>query len=265
MAAEKLYDLVGNTDYDLVVLDTPPVKNALDFLEAPGRLSRFFDKRIIHWFLTPYNERRIFSTLKMGTSAVIFRLLSYVFGREFLNQLSEFLLLFKDMYSVFQSRHETVLRIFKSDSTSFVTVCAPNAPSTEVALYFAEELRAQGYPRGGVVVNQVTMCGADSQDARALLGAAVETLGADLPAGARTSVIARLGVAHVRFRELSAIQRARIAEIRSAMRAGDGFVVEVPRFEQEVNDLRGLEEMADALFGAGSSEKNVSSTTTPGS
>jgi len=268
MAAEKLYDLVGNSDYDLVVLDTPPVKNALDFLEAPGRLSRFFDKRIIHWFLSPYNERRIFSAVKMGTSAVVFRLLSYVFGREFLDQLSEFLLLFKDMYEVFQSRHEAVLKIFKSASTSFVTVCAPNAPSIEVALYFAEELRARSYPRGGVIVNQVTLCGAEPQNARALLGAVAESLGEDLAPGVRTSVIARLGAAHGRYRELAAIQRARVNEIRNEMRPGDGFLVEVPRFEQEVHDLRGLSEMGDALFGEPAPEdpeKNLSSTSTAGS
>jgi anion-transporting ArsA/GET3 family ATPase len=90
MATEKLYDVVDSGRYDLVVLDTPPVKNALDFLESPGRMARFVDKRIMKWFLTPYDEGKVFGRFLMGTSAVLFRLLSYIFGREFLTDLSEF-------------------------------------------------------------------------------------------------------------------------------------------------------------------------------
>ena len=72
MATEKLYDVVTSGRFDLVVLDTPPVKNALDFLESPGRMARFVDKRIMKWFLTPYDEKRVFGRLLMGTSAVLF-------------------------------------------------------------------------------------------------------------------------------------------------------------------------------------------------
>ena len=79
MATEKLYDVVIQGDYDLVVLDTPPVKNALDFLDAPGRLARFLDKRIMKWFLAPYDERKIFGKLIRGTSAVVFRLFELYF------------------------------------------------------------------------------------------------------------------------------------------------------------------------------------------
>ena len=85
MATEKLYDVISSNRYDLVILDTPPVKNALDFLESPGRMARFVDKRVMQWFLKPYEEKRVFGKLIAGTSAALFRLLGYIFGKDFLD------------------------------------------------------------------------------------------------------------------------------------------------------------------------------------
>ena len=70
MATEMLFDVVESGRYELVVLDTPPVKNALDFLDAPGRLARFLDKRVMKWFLSPYDKKRVFGRLLNSTSAV---------------------------------------------------------------------------------------------------------------------------------------------------------------------------------------------------
>ena len=87
MATEQLYEVVVSGRYDLVVLDTPPVKNALDFLESPGRLVQFLDKRILSWFLAPYEEKRVVGRLFRGTSAMVFKLLGYIFG-QFLDELA---------------------------------------------------------------------------------------------------------------------------------------------------------------------------------
>ena len=87
MATEKLYDVITSGKYDLVVLDTPPVKNALDFLDSPGRMAKFVDKKIMQWFLTPYEESQsrsrlsLFRRLISGTSAALFKLLSHIFGK----------------------------------------------------------------------------------------------------------------------------------------------------------------------------------------
>ena len=89
MATEKLYDVTTSGRYDLIILDTPPVKNALDFLDSPGRMAKFVDKKIMQWFLTPYEERQnrssrsLFSRLISGTSAALFKLLSHIFGKDF--------------------------------------------------------------------------------------------------------------------------------------------------------------------------------------
>ncbi|MCB9744596.1 MAG: ArsA family ATPase [Alphaproteobacteria bacterium] len=256
MAAEKLHDVVTSDRYDLVVLDTPPVKNALDFFEAPSRLSRFFDRRIIKWFLEPYEEQQqgkrgrglLGGRLVVSTTTVVFRLLGYVFGKEFLEDLSEFLMLFKDMYEGFRERHETVQRLFRSASTSFFTVCAPNEPSVEVASFFLKELRERGYPRGGVVVNQVHHAVAAPLDPRELLAAEVIAAAEGLDPRTAPSLIARLGAAHSRLRQVSAAEQAIIDRVRGMLAGDEAFLVEVPWLEEQVHDLRGLKRVAGELF-----------------
>ncbi len=247
MAAEKLYDVMTSGRYDLVVLDTPPVKNALDFFEAPGRLSRFFDRRVIKWFLQPYEEKRTFNPLAAGTSAVVFKLLSFIFGKEFLGDISEFLVLFKDMYDGFRERHEEVLRIFRSPDTSFVTIAAPTEPSMEVAGFFAEELRRRGYPRAGMIVNQVHLCAEEPLEPEILLGQAARTTGADLHERTAASLVARLGAAHGRLRQLAHSERVLIQALHKINPAG-AFFVELPWLEQQVYDLGALRVVADSLF-----------------
>jgi len=249
MATEKLHDVVTSGRFDMVVLDTPPVKNALDFLEAPGRLSRFFDKKVLKWFLTPYDEKKVFGALMMGTSAVIFRLLSYIFGKEFLEDLSEFFLLWQDMTEEFRRRHDRVQRMLKEGSTRFVTVCAPTEPSVEVASFFAIELRKRGLPRAGVVVNQVHPGGLAELSPKEVLGPIAAVRGSDLAGGTDRTLLARLALTHTRYRELVAAERARIDDIRSLLGDHDGFLIEVPRLEEEVNDLDGLALLGDHVFG----------------
>ena len=249
MATEKLHDVVTSGRFDMVVLDTPPVKNALDFLEAPGRLTRFFDKKVLKWFLTPYDEKKVFGALMMGTSAVIFRLLSYIFGKEFLEDLSEFFLLWQDMTEEFRRRHDRVQGMLREGSTRFVTVCAPTEPSVEVASFFAIELRKRGLPRAGVVVNQVHPGGLAELSPKEVLGAMAAERAEDLAGGTDRTLLARLALTHTRYRELVAAERARIDEIRRLLGDHDGFLIEVPRLEEEVNDLDGLARLGDHVFG----------------
>ena len=124
MATEKIYDLVVSDRYDLLVLDTPPVKNALDFLESPGRLVSFLDERVLGWFLNQ-GAGGAFGGLLAGTSAIVLRLLAAVFGRDFIDDLTVFMRDFEALYDGFRQRHQRVLELFRADDTQFVTVCAP--------------------------------------------------------------------------------------------------------------------------------------------
>jgi anion-transporting ArsA/GET3 family ATPase len=248
MATEKLYDVVEMGRYELVVLDTPPVKNALDFLDAPGRLARFLDKRVMKWFLTPYDREKVFGRLMMSTSAVVFRLLSYVFGREFLDDLAEYFHHFRELYDGFRERQEAVVRMFHDRSrTSFVVVCAPNGPSVEVADFFLDELRARKMPAPGVIVNQKHAVSGEALDGSALIGDLASRLAEDLPPHTANSLVARLGAAHRRLRELSSAEDELVAGLKHHMQA-DQRMWTVPRLEDEVNDLGGLAKVGGYLF-----------------
>ena len=157
MASEKLYDVYTRDVYDLIILDTPPMKNAIDFLESGGRLVRFLDEKIIRWFLTPYDADRVFRRrLMIGTGAIAFRLLGSIFGREFLDELSEFFMSFKDLYRGFRERAEKVEALFADgDETLFVIVCSPRPTSIDEARFFHEQLLSRGRADGIFIVNQV--------------------------------------------------------------------------------------------------------------
>ena len=248
MATEKLFDVVESGRYELVVLDTPPVKNALDFLEAPGRLARFLDKRVMKWFLSPYDKERVFGRLLTGTSAVVFRLLSYVFGREFLDDLAEYFQHFRDLYDGFRERQESVVQMFHDHRrTSFLIVCAPNGPSLEVARFFLDELHARKMPNPGVIINQRHLTLGSALDAREQLAQPIDTLGSDVSEGARASLLARLGASHRRLLRLSQIESGLVTELLKALRP-DQVSWQVPRLEDEVNDLNGLSQVGGHLF-----------------
>jgi len=247
MATEKLHDVALSKRYDLVVLDTPPVKNALDFLEAPGRLARFLDRRIMKWFLTPYDEKRVFGRLLMGTSAVVFRLLAYIFGRDFLADLSEFFMAFRDLYDGFRQRHEAVLQLFQDGRTAFVVVCAPTEPSVKVATYFLDELQTRKMPNPGVIVNQCHLVGEETSDGRAVLETEARSMSEDLGTNTVDRLLARLGAAHHRLIELSRTEMVFVDQIKDKIRS-DQAVWPVPRLEHEVNDVASLKTLGQHLF-----------------
>jgi len=248
MAGEALFDIVESGRYELVVLDTPPAKNALDFLEASARLAKFLDPRVIKIFLAPVEERRFFGRIFMGTSAVVFKLLGLVFGKEFLQDFSDFLKSFEPMYEGFKARHESVVAMLKAEDTAFLTICAPNEPSIEVARFFNEELENRGLSRGALIVNQVLPSKGQALDTNAYLGEAVSLLQAEYPPGTAARLLARLGAAHHRLRQHAHIERKLIDDIRSMMHLDDEILVEVPRLEGEVHDLEALDRASQMLF-----------------
>jgi anion-transporting ArsA/GET3 family ATPase len=245
MATERLYDVYGSGRYDLIVLDTPPVKNALDFLEAPGRLARFLDRQVMKWFLTSEEDGPFGKRLMLSTSAVVYRLLGHIFGKDFLNELSVFFTLFRDLYDGMRERHEAVARIFGDAGTTFLVISAPNEPSVDVANFFLQELRSRKLRIGAVVVNQLHRARLLNPDVDALLGRTARAIMPELA----PQMLARLGAAHRRLRELAALEAH---WVRHLANEGAGVpMLEVDRQSGEVHDLAGLLALHDWLFAPG--------------
>jgi anion-transporting ArsA/GET3 family ATPase len=239
MATEQLYEVVNSGKYDLVVLDTPPVKNALDFLESPGRLVRFLDKRILSWFLAPKEDNRKFGRFFRGTSAVVYKLLGYIFGGDFLDELSEFLFIFRDLYDGFRERHEAVIQLFGRDTTTFAVVCAPNEPSVKVAAYFLKELKERTMPCAGVLMNQMHPILGHKIDPVPILGATAHAHAHDLGEHTVNQFLARLGANHRRLIGLAHAEQVLADQLKSLL-TDSQHMWQIPRLEGEVHDLDAL-------------------------
>ena len=180
-------------------------------------------------------------------TAVVHRLLSHVFGKEFLDDLAVFFQDFQGLYDGFRERHETVVGLLRAPSTGFVTVCAPTRSSLDIAAYFVEELGRRELPRAGVIVNQVHRCEGRDHDADAVLGELARALGAEFDPSVAGRVRARLGMAHRRLAAIVDAERAMVSQLRHEARGG-GFYQEIARLPGQVHDLEALTEVGERLF-----------------
>ena len=156
MAMEKLLELAADARYDLVVLDTPPTRHALDFLEAPDRLLSFLDASVLRWFLRPYFAAgRLTLKVASRTGALLAQLADRVLGLQFLADLSEFFLAFESLYAGFKERAARVHALLRETSSGFLLVAGPTPLALEEALYFHERLTEKGMPFVAFVVNRV--------------------------------------------------------------------------------------------------------------
>src|SRR5881227_4032529 len=172
MALEKLYELHHEDRYDLLVLDTPPTRNALDFLDAPERLSRFVDSRSLQFFLRP--GRLGLKVFGRG-GGILFSMMKRVTGIDLLRDLSEFFQSFGDMASGIGERAERVAELLGARETTFVLVTSPQRDAIDEAIFFRRRLREWRLPFGAAVVNRIHRGpGADAElpagDLEALLG-----------------------------------------------------------------------------------------------
>ena len=234
-AIAKLYDLDASGEFDLLVLDTPPSRNALDFLDAPERLTGFFQGRAVKVFLRPAGfGGRI---LGKGTG-VAFGLLRRVTGVDLLNDLSVFFRALGGMIDGFVARADRVGALLADPGTTFLIVTSPRHDPVEEAIFFHRKLREAGMPFGGLVVNRVHA--APELDGE-LPGELVEELGETLAGRVATSA-----------RELAALaarDERNIAHLRE--RLGDPPLLVVPERQDDVHDVEGLAHVREHLWGAG--------------
>lgn len=238
MAVERLHELVDEGLYDHIVLDTPPAQNALDFLDAPERMSRFIEGRALRLLVRgPKAGRRV---LQFGSNTVL-SVLERVTGAQLLRDVADFLAGFDGMYQGFAERAGAVRRLLASDDSAFVVVCAPgNAPLRQAAA-LAARLREDGLPLVGAVLNRVHDLPAGGAPGPAPLVEPLRAAGADDPAALAVRVAACVDEA--RTRALHDIESAEAL----AAHVGSVPMVRVPALDDEPSDLPGLAAIAAAL------------------
>ena len=238
MAMEKLSQLASTGEFDLIVVDTPPSRSALDFLDAPQRLTSFLDGRMIRLLASP--GRGVMKVLGAGFS-IFARAVTSVVGGQMLADAATFVQLFEGMLGGFQQRAQATYELLRSSRTAFVVVAVPEPDALREASYFADRLRAERMPIAGLVLNRTHPPMADltlssTQDALADLGSSEPLATAVLAVHAD-----RLNVRSQELRMRARLDRAH----------PDLPVAEVPALPFDAHNLPALRTIAAHLTGTG--------------
>ncbi|MFE4916345.1 ArsA-related P-loop ATPase [Streptomyces sp. NPDC056652] len=161
MAMEKLGQLRSRDDWDLIIVDTPPSRSALDFLDAPKRLGSFLDGKFIRLLMTPakMGGRAGMKFLNVGMSMMT-GTLGKLLGGQFLRDVQTFITAMDTMFGGFRTRADATYRLLQAPGTAFLVVAAPERDALREAAYFVERLAAEEMPLAGLVLNRVHGSGA---------------------------------------------------------------------------------------------------------
>lgn len=153
MAAEKVRELALSGEYDFVVVDTPPARNALDFLRAPDRIAGLMDGGVVRWMAMPAT-RSGWRALELGSEAVA-RVLRRLIGQSTIGEIAEFFELFRDLWEGFHVRSNELKQLLSSDQTRFFLITSPAPTARSEALFFLDQLDDFEVPFGGFIINRV--------------------------------------------------------------------------------------------------------------
>ncbi len=234
MAMEKLGRLAATGHWDLIVVDTPPSRSALDFLDAPQRLSSFLDGRMIRMLATP--SRGVIKLFGAGFS-LFAKAVTTILGGDLLTDAARFVQLFEDMFGGFRQRAQATYELLRDEGTSFVVVATCEADALREASYFADRLNADGMPLAGLVLNRThpTLAALPRGEAEA----ALDRLGSSAPLAA-----AVLRVHLDRLSVHASEQRMRSRFVRAHPTLP---IVSVPAAAGDVHDVDALRDIGAAL------------------
>jgi anion-transporting ArsA/GET3 family ATPase len=235
MAMEKLYELNQQTDFDLIVVDTPPTRNALDFIDAPRRLSRFLDHRLFRMITSP--GRGIVKAVNVAAQTFL-RTVSRVVGAEVIDDAIAFFQAFEGMEQGFRDRAEAVLALLSDDDTAFVLVASPRRDTIEEARFFAEKLAEASITVRALIVNRMHPTFGDGL-AEATAARADTLAGSDLGGLYRNLAD---------FQLVASREEEHVAGLATVVAPAP--VVRVPFLATDVHDLGGLTEVATHLLAA---------------
>ncbi|HSS10888.1 MAG TPA: ArsA family ATPase [Acidimicrobiales bacterium] len=234
MAMEKLYELHEEGRFDLIVVDTPPSRSALDFLDAPRRLTRFLDNRVFRLLMMP--ARTYLRAMSLATQAFL-RTVAKVVGSDVVKDAVEFFSAFEGMEQGFRNRAQRVLELLSESETAFVLVAAPRRDAVDEALYFAKRLQESNVAIEALVVNRL----------HPRFGPVPSVL--TTPVGAAAVEAQPLLALLDNLRHFEGIAQREERYFRSlADRITPAPVVRVPFLAGDVHDLDGLGEIGRYLF-----------------
>ncbi len=238
-AMAKLYELRHERDFDVIVLDTPPSRNAVDFLETPGRLLGFLEGRALKVFLSPGGlAARVFGR----STGIVFAIFARVTGVDMLSDLSTFFRALSGILEGFGERTRGVSELLRDASTSFLIITSPEPEPAQEASFLAQRLSEKGMSLDGLIVNRVHFDGLGKNSVEQVQELLEDELGERL-AHKVASNLADFDVLVRRDRET-------IARLSEQLDQRDPILV--PHFDEEVRDLDGLARLSAHLFGAGS-------------
>ena len=247
IAMERLYDLHHEGRYDLIVVDTPPTRNALDFLEAPERMAEFFSSRFLRVLTAPARSR-----LVNLASRPFFTVADRVLGSQFLQDIAEFFSLFQTMAPGFVERAKAVSRLLRDNRTTYVVVTTLEAAPLHEAEKFVDAITTKGFHLGAVVLNRVLPQYLLDERAGLVAGVLADD---PVPAAAVLAngvgdeaqvarVLAEVAESFLRFQVVA----QREAEQRTELSVATDVVATVPYFETDVCDLEGLLRLGEQIW-----------------
>jgi anion-transporting ArsA/GET3 family ATPase len=242
IAMERLYEIHRSGRYDLIVVDTPPTRNAIDFLEAPERMAEFFSSRLLRWLITPARSR-----LLTAASRPFYTVADRILGSQFLADIAEFFMLFQTMYDGFVERAEAVTRTLSDRRTSFVVVSTLEDGPAREAEFFMDELGRRDLHLGALVLNKVlpqwltddaacdvaTVLAHDHEAVSSALVAEDPGLGDPSQV---SRVLREIGQSFLDYRVVATREREQAAELGRHAE----MVVAAPYLAHDVADLAGL-------------------------
>lgn len=242
---EKLVAVRDDTAFDLVLLDTPPTTNALDFLDAPERLIEALDSPAMKWFIEAFQSSgKVSLNLLAKSAALVLKTIGKVTGGGFLDDMAQFISELNDLFGGFKTRAAMVQKALRAPDTSFLLVTSPAPMSIREVLYFSERLAEHSMPRGAYIVNRLRLAPprAGEPPTEAEVREAVKrqslTLDEDAPE--------RLLRAHADAVKLAALDARHVMALDE--QSGHQVpIVRVPELASDVRDLALLGQVADLL------------------
>lgn len=247
MAMEKLHAVRHDARFDLIVLDTPPTTNALDFLEAPQKLVGAIDSPVMRWFVETLENASGFQLVGRG-AAFVLRGLGRFTGAEFLQHVGQFVTELNSLFGGFRERANAVYADLKSDDVAFVIVTSPSPLTVAEAIYFSRKLREYSIKPRALVANRVHALRETSSDAAALAGELSAFAGERALELSAADLVARMQVAGADENTQARRDLAGLRRLRKSL-GEDLAYVEVPAFDRDVHELASLARVSDHLLG----------------